>query len=141
MLGECRCNSCGRTELEILYHSPADYQPLEKSVRGLWLCRPCRIRLAARSSGDEEVYEEIALPKELRSLVGKSARIICMALDLPGRPPYRQIIEDAALLQERSMSTWPFVTVWTDGSTVWQAPDHSAVAVVKFDGSMQIARK
>ncbi len=107
---------------------------------GLWLCRPCNVRLEKRSNGDEEHYDETLLAMELRPLVGKSARVICMALDLPRHPPFRQIIDDAGLLQERSMSAWPFVTQWTDGSTVWRAPDHSAVVVVKFDGTMQVSR-
>jgi hypothetical protein len=140
-MDERRCDLCGRTEGEILAQTPGTVQALELNGMGLWLCLQCRSQPSTGPSSldeDREVYE---FPAELRPLLNKSAGAICMTMDLPRRPPFREIVEDAYVLQGRTMGAWIFVTQWNDGSTIWRSPDGLQVAIIKFDGTMRIEQR
>ena len=140
-MDERRCDMCGRTEQEIAARGTAEYSGLELGRNGWWLCRRCQSEVNPNPAKDDEEYEEYQLPPELRALVGKSAGTVCMVLDLPRRPPYTQIIEDASILQHQAMTAWTFVTEREDGSSVWESPDKRASVIVKFDGAVRVEKK
>ncbi len=123
------CDFCGE---------PREKRTLEIDEDGLWVCRECKDRLVSKPVGeidDSEMDEEIA------ALVGKSAGAICRTLELPYEPPYQSIIDAASKIaydEDRYMSAWSFVARWVDGTTVWQAEDRSARALVFVDGNVQI---
>jgi hypothetical protein len=139
---ERRCDMCGRTEGEIGAAGTGEFSRLELCGNGWWLCRHCQSQVnpkPAKEDGEEE-YEEYQLPPELHALVGKSAGTVCMILDLPKRPPYKQIIEDATVLQLQAMTAWTFVTERDDGSSIWESPDKRSAAIVKFNGAVQVEK-
>jgi hypothetical protein len=81
------------------------------------------------------------LDEALQPLVGKSAGAICRTLELPFVPPYKIVIEAASKIaydRDLYMSAWLFVTQWQDGTTVWQASDGQATALVTPDGAVNI---
>jgi hypothetical protein len=140
-MAERRCDLCGRTEWEIQAQTTGAAQALELNVVGLWLCQQCRSRMAPGPTSLDEDRDDYDFPAELRPLLRKSAGTICMTMDLPRRSPFRQIVDDASVLQERNMGTWLFVTQWSDGSTIWHAPNGGEVAIVRYDGTIQIEKK
>ena len=77
---------------------------------------------------------------ETQPLVGKGAGAICMTLNLPYRPPFRSIIDAASQMQDSLLSAWTFVTQRSDATTIWCAPDGSAIAVVASDGSIRVEK-
>ena len=85
--------------------------------------------------------EAVDLVEELRAIVGKSVGAICQPLNLPHEGPYRSVIDAALKIaydEDRYMSTWSFVTEWSDGTTVWRAEDRSSLAIVASDGSIHV---
>jgi hypothetical protein len=88
--------------------------------------------LPARVGEDE-------MPEAVRALVGRQAGWITMTLNLPYEPPYRDLIDHAERMQSSLRSPWTFVAQWLDGTTLWRAPDGSAVATVSPDSSLRIA--
>jgi hypothetical protein len=139
---ERHCDMCGRTEQGIVAGGTGEFPGLELSRNGWWLCRRCQSQVnpVPAKEDDEDEYEEYRLPPELQALVGKSAGTVCMILDLPRRPPYKQIIEDATILQHQSMTAWTFVTEREDGSSVWESPDKKSSAIVQFSGAVQVEK-
>jgi hypothetical protein len=137
---ERRCDMCGRTEAEIAAGPTGEYPGLELSRNGWWLCRHCQSVVSPVPAKEDDYYEEYELPPELQALVGKSAGTVCMILDLPKAPPYKQIIEDATILQHLSMTAWTFITARGDGSSFWESPDKGSTAIVKFDGAVQVEK-
>jgi hypothetical protein len=140
---ERRCDMCGRTEQEIAAGTTGEVARLELSRNGWWLCRHCQSQVnpIPAKEDDEDEYEVYRLPPELQPLVGKSAGTVCMILDLPKRPPFKQVIEDAYILQQQSKTAWTFVTERDDGSSAWESPDKRSLAIVTFDGSVRLEKK
>jgi hypothetical protein len=140
-MAERRCDRCGRLEWEILGQTPGTGPALEMDATGLWLCLQCRSELTSRRSSLDEDRYDYEFPAELQQLLRKSAGAICMTMDLPRRSPFKEIVEDALLLQERTMGAWLFVTQWSDGSTIWESPQGDQAAIIKFDGTIRIESK
>jgi ribosomal protein L37AE/L43A len=136
MAEQRRCDFCGRSERDLSTQAPAALPALARDEDGLWVCRQCRAKLVLPPVG-----EAVELPEALAPLVGQSAGAICRTLNLPYAPPYQSAIDAAARIaydEDRYMSSWLFVTQWLDGTTVWQAEDGDARAVVAPDGSVRV---
>jgi hypothetical protein len=130
------CDICGSSEAEVSRQTGQGTALRRDS--GLWLCRDCRTRVAARAEVDAPVPD----PDEpLGRVIGKSAGAICRTLNLPYEPPYREVIDAASKIaydQDRYMSAWICEALWLDGTTVWRAEDGTALALVYADGSVDI---
>jgi hypothetical protein len=134
------CDFCGRPETSSQYQNLGGQRELEMDQDGLWVCSECKSRLTRKPTGhlDEDERE---LDERIRLLVGKSAGAICRTMNLPYTLPYHSIIDAASRIaydKDRYMSAWLFVTQWMDGTTVWQAEDQSARALVSTDGNIRI---
>jgi hypothetical protein len=128
------CDFCGRSAEDVPPASGDDESPaLQLDEDDLWVCRICRERIVTPPVGDEVTLD---LPDELRALVGKSAGHIVLTLNLPGQPPYEEIVADADRLHNVLMSEWAFISQWPDGTTVWREPDGPTLALVTRDGSV-----
>ena len=58
--------------------------------------------------------------------------------DFPmGNPALDSIVEAAAVIWESVRSTWLFVELWPDGTTVWREPDDRAIVVVSPEGEIR----
>lgn len=76
---------------------------------------------------DDQVHEELG------SLAGKNASAIAFAnLQFDTDPLIATVLDAALLIRDEPyyMSTWVYVTQWDDGTTIWCAPDGSAMAAV-----------
>lgn len=112
---------------------------LELDEDGLWVCSECRHSLHSRPVGPVDGGGE--LDPAVAALVGHSAGAICRTLNLPYEPPYESILDAASRIaydEDRYMSAWTFITHWLDGTSVWQAPDRRARALVPPEGDIQI---
>jgi hypothetical protein len=132
MAVERKCDICNRTESQLIGND-ADDHPLLVIKGGLLLCGDCWDKVDI--VGDPLTGKELNDP--IQSLVGKSAGAVAMTLNLPYEHPYRDIIDDAGMIQNSIRSPWTFVEIWLDGSTVWIAPDGSRKAIVCRDGTIR----
>jgi hypothetical protein len=133
------CDFCGRPETISQGQHPDDQRELELDQDGLWVCSDCKARLTGKPT-DHPADDEGELDERIKALVGKSAGAICRTLNLPYVPPYQSIIDAASRIaydEDRYMSAWLFVTLWMDGTTVWQSEDRSARALVSAEGTVQ----
>jgi hypothetical protein len=132
------CDICGRSESDLLAGAPVGSPALELDEDGLWICHICHGKLTLPPVG-----ETVDLPEGLETLVGKSAGVICRTLNLPYEPPYRSVIDAASKIaydEDQFMSTWSFLTQWSDGTTVWQSEDRTSIAIVLPEGSIRVQR-
>jgi hypothetical protein len=131
------CDICNRSIEELARSDQGDdTPPIQIDADGLWICEECRAQIKTTPAK----FESDELDERLKPLIGQSAGAICYTLDLPSVPPYKAIIEAAALIaydQNLFMSTWQFITQWQDGSTLWRSPDGNATIVVTPDGEIQ----
>jgi hypothetical protein len=74
----------------------------------------------------------------LDDLVGKSAGQICHDNPKYEDPYYRNIVNAATVMWERYLSPWIYLTQREDGTTIWRAPDESALATVDTDGTVKV---
>jgi len=74
----------------------------------------------------------------LDNLAGKSAGQIRNSNLQSDNPYYVSIVDAATIMWERSMDSWVYVTQREDETTIWRAPDESALAIVDLDGTAKI---
>ena len=132
------CDICGRSEQEVSQGASNDDSRFKRDEDGLWVCPHCQSNLITLPISQTENDD---LDDKVKGLVGKSAGAICHTTNLPFVPPYQVIIEAASRIaydENRYMSAWSFVTLWPDGTTVWQSADKSAKAIVSANGNVQI---
>jgi hypothetical protein len=135
-----KCDICSRSEVEFFSSASDEIVLLEPPATdgdGLRICGNCRAQLVTAPVLPREPLDAA---DEIRPLVGKGAGAICMTLNLPYHPPFRSIIDAASEIQDSLMSAWTFVTQRSDATTVWRAPDGSAIAVVGSDGSIRVEK-
>lgn len=127
-----KCDVCNLTESQLIFHGADDF-PVRVTKSGLLLCSNCGDKVD--STDDLLGGQELTDP--LHSLIGKSAGTIAMTLNLPYEPPFRDIIDDASMIQNSIRSPWEFAEIWLDGSTVWIDPDGTQKAIVCRDGTVR----
>jgi hypothetical protein len=118
MLADRTCDICSRSETTLQKDYPGYRTRIELDEDGLWICSACRKQLKSKPTAIDS--EELLDPR-LKSLVGKSAGAICRTLELPFSPSFNDIIEAASKIaydQDMYMSTWLFVNLWQDGTTL-----------------------
>jgi len=104
-------------------------------------CDICGCDESALSDDVPGTTLKINLDEALKPLVGKNAGAICRTLELPYEPPYQSVIDAATQIgydEDRYMSTWSFLTLWLDGTTLWLSEDQTAKALVYPSGEVQI---
>jgi hypothetical protein len=138
MISQQQCDFCGLTQQTLPQGLPDESTTLEMDAVGLWACQNCQSLIISNPS---EIEDEGYIDPLLPPLIGKNAGAICYTLNLPFRQPYIQIIEAVSIIgydNDHYMSTWTFVTLLADGSTVWQSQDRTRKALVEESGNVRI---
>jgi len=70
--------------------------------------------------------------------IGEAVENICRDADANVIACHSFIVDAAYLMNQQQMNNWIYLAFRDDGTTIWQAPDESGIAVVSSDGEINI---
>jgi len=132
---DTKCDICDRSVSEIREQGEGDGTGPQLNAGGIWICSECMLDFSTRRAVFED---DLQLEHNLDSLVGKNAGAIAMTLNLPYVKPIKVVIDGAIAVQESLRSPWTFVTLDSDGNTLWLSPDRKSVVRVDPEGNLEV---
>ncbi len=72
--------------------------------------------------------------------IGEAVENICKDAETNISSCHPSIIDAAFIMNQRQMKDWIYLAFRDDGTTIWQAPDESGIAVVSSEGRINITQ-
>lgn len=72
--------------------------------------------------------------------IGEAVENICKNAEAYLIVCHSSIINAAIIMNNQQLNQWLFLAFREDGTTIWQAPDESGIAVVSSEGEVNITQ-